>query len=1843
MAIFQGKLIPSEDNISVANYAIEIRLRSIIKTSDDDKEGLSIPVSGSARALETGNFKIEILTEGDLNGPVNIVVSAPDGTEVEQKEMPLERALKPLNIKIKTIPKYDVQTSNDPTLGQRFRVNGQVIEERGRKIPSGLPIVIWGIPKIDDQEKVPQRPLIISETQSDGIFAGNWVSDELRQAFGIVSGGESIPIPLDETGRLPKQILLVINLDEIDINEDSNESCSCDEAPPRAPDPIDLTTNPAAFSQDLGGGCIDLTVPNRTLEEFTYSFVVRTTEPKVKGVTLGLRKPVPQNLIVDLLGVSIASSAYGSNPARAFSFQSVNLEMDVQAAKSLVRSDRPPTLAEFERAAWLSQVSQTKELIDAGLRSNTSRVVLDADNPIDWDDTPTIYLAIDLAFGHILTYKEIWRADGYSLGDLLYSLPLAPGQRRRIAVVDWERKTSAARDERLEVEEELDAILSRDRDIMEIVGSNLHEETKAGSKNRTWGASGGIGLGFIGSGFGLFGGASGGASGSSSSAWQQSARSFSGNSLQRLRDRVGQRASSVRSQRSTVVQTVAQGETLRAESEVIANYNRCHAVTMEYFEVLRHFLITHELSSVQECLFLPLPITQFNRGKALRWQEPLSDFLKDRRLRGGFGALERIADNWVGWDFPVSRYSEDAPESLEGELRISFLLPRPRDDEDGKFQIDRWRPYAFFLPVSLLELHTAKLNEVSARRRDQIFQNEIAPEIAKNLVQQLKFYYVTADGGEVEITMDPTLVSRYREGRELYVTLRPASKVSPDSDLVVGLPNVPREEISHIKIGYDGPELPPDAKVIVHRGKMRYRTDHITALLFNSSRILDDIRGGDPVVIPTPVSRRELHNPRQKDRELADRLVNHLNENLEFYHQVIWLNLDPQRRYMLLDSVLLPEGDGRSVASVCVNEIIGIVGNSLVLPVAPGQKLDPTVETVTEDGVALDLANVYATPPAPPLRVSVPTRGVYAEAISGECNACEEIDDARYWRWDTTGQLELPGIDTISTATRAQDEPDLTPTSLPNPLVTIQNAPEIPNPVGLSDAFGLLSTPGLFQDITGLEGTQKNAKIAFDAALSAASAIGGEAAKLAKQQELGKNASRMIDRISQAKSDGLLSSAKAEELTVSALKGLIGEDQKKQESPTDDKTVKKVLKDSAQSNKADIKINVADETIEISFEDPKPVVGASVVVGTLDIETTDPLGFVSQDVVLDFLDSSKTPKLLRIPNIPDLENLFKKQNIDILKANKILKPDSLDPNKYTLSRRLRIVYPADPSDKNKVKGTGKLPIVVLVHGQHDIFHNGIIHNHQGYGYLQEMLALQGIVSVSVDMNAANAFGDATLIVMRSEMTLGALDALRILDGNGSRFQDRLDFDNVGLMGHSRGGDAVVHAAKMNSKLSPTQKYGIKAVCALAPTDFAGTVSSTGSWSTRPLESKDTPFFSVVYGGLDGDVSGCGGAKSSGGTGFRHYDRTKTEKAMVYINHCNHNRFNTQWADVNSTLGRVVGDDFGMNPSDLGSGGRLLSPLDHRKLANEYIGGLFLWKLLGQTSHKGLFNGNATNSLGAKVALQWSFGKQIISLDEMETALSSRTLNPAFSGVDLFTSINTGSRNFEKLTFQQTSVFFIEPASLSGPTVMYTLKMPVGQKDWSGFDAFNFRVCKDFDLSSLANINAGNLPEFIIEVVDGNGASAQISSTQLANNLTPSRPVFHEFLQISFSEIKSISVGNPAVITSNLPHGLNTGDDIAIVNNSTAIPNINGIQTITKVSNDSFSIPINVTSIHTLGTLGFFGKFSINNCSGLRFETLSLPLILIENIDPSQIESVNILVPSSVAEHMFFDSLELIEF
>jgi hypothetical protein len=222
------------------------------------------------------------------------------------------------------------------------------------------------------------------------------------------------------------------------------------------------------------------------------------------------------------------------------------------------------------------------------------------------------------------------------------------------------------------------------------------------------------------------------------------------------------------------------------------------------------------------------------------------------------------------------------------------------------------------------------------------------------------------------------------------------------------------------------------------------------------------------------------------------------------------------------------------------NTLIGIAGNSLIMPVSRGYHLDPTFKQDIERPIDL-LEHYQPNTPIEPVRVAIPTRGVYAEAVMGACNSCERKEEERFWRWEESPLPDNPpAILPVSTDSRQTPAPDLTAKDFPAPIVAMQAVPAAPDPTGLTGALTLLGQSGLFKDITGLEGNQKNAAAALQGALDTAQFFGGKAADLALQARMAKDIDKTMRTIQAAKEGGLLTDAQAQELTKNAITGMIG-------------------------------------------------------------------------------------------------------------------------------------------------------------------------------------------------------------------------------------------------------------------------------------------------------------------------------------------------------------------------------------------------------------------------------------------------------------------------------------------------------------------------------------------------------------------------------------------------------------------------------------------------------------------------------------------------------------------------------
>lgn len=191
----------------------------------------------------------------------------------------------------------------------------------------------------------------------------------------------------------------------------------------------------------------------------------------------------------------------------------------------------------------------------------------------------------------------------------------------------------------------------------------------------------------------------------------------------------------------------------------------------------------------------------------------------------------------------------------------------------------------------------------------------------------------------------------------------------------------------------------------------------------------------------------------------------------------------------------------------------------------------------------------------------------------------------------------------------------------------------------------------------------------------------------------------------------------------------------------------------------------------------------------------------------------------------------------------------------------------------------KLKPVFILHGCHD--NDNIKRFDTGFKYLTEYLAKNGYLAISLDVNATYdwKFGDNneynTMPIVFEEHLNSLKDA-----NSGKKIYDvdlknKVDFDNMAIIGHSTAGEIIFKIVEDQNK----KGVNINTLLALAPTVNTNT--------NFDVEIGDV---SILVGGLDGDVADL--------TGIGIYDTLSDYKkqnllAGTVLKNANHNYFNSE--------------------------------------------------------------------------------------------------------------------------------------------------------------------------------------------------------------------------------------------------------------------------------------------------------------------------------------------------------------
>ncbi len=611
-------------------------------------------------------------------------------------------------------------------------------------------------------------------------------------------------------------------------------------------------------------------------------------------------------------------------------------------------------------------------------------------------------------FAHVVDYASEWFPIGHSLGQILYSLPLAPGEKVKIAIVDWARQELAKRDEKTNFMEQLQHSQLRDRTLTEAVHAAVREwqtgDSIMGGAALSGGASVPLGVVDMGVGTAMSIGAA--------SASTTGTRDITGETTQRISDAFQQASSAVRELKSTVVVQSDQAEKSNVQTRVIANYNRGHALTMLYYEVLRHYRVITRTARIRPALLVkyegepPLGMSggsisaDFLIGK----RHLLEPRLLDDRHAGSFTAATRVALGEAKLAREMTKWNGTAATVTPGDREFVKLVAQFTTGDD-----DSSEPVFVVLHLNDGRAFEFQCNDAADEGSSPEFEHGLPVPVRWSQVKgvEVKLKDVNS-GGDWEVTnITINLVTAGNERTN--IVARSQNDLLDDDNGSTGLIPV---------------QAPPPS-FITHTGPQPQRMDFVLA----------------------------------EDDYAVSSLIKHIEQNRGYYVRVMRLSEDPNQRVAWMENLSF---DGKPLLDLIENKPLEMFGDFVAYAVNPDfearlRELFPGA--IVDDDASMSYIEQLMT---------LPTRGVFGEAKLGHCDAAERIDTDRFTDWQQSVLPDdAPEITGADAGPRGTTPAGLVPSPFPQSIVNIANPQALPDPTGLGGAFGVLSALGPFKDLSG--------------------------------------------------------------------------------------------------------------------------------------------------------------------------------------------------------------------------------------------------------------------------------------------------------------------------------------------------------------------------------------------------------------------------------------------------------------------------------------------------------------------------------------------------------------------------------------------------------------------------------------------------------------------------------------------------------------------------------------------------------------------------------------------------------
>jgi hypothetical protein len=810
--------------------------------------------------------------------------------------------------------------------------------------------------------------------------AGTTATVELRrpELLDIRVGSLVLPRPVPP---LPTSVLARLKAVQTDIMAGSEE---------------DVLANPEAFAAPgaqimLGeGDCARyFRSGSGVIDRFRYSVMIRLVEPQMNQWRPTFRIAGTNSRYTPFPIPDVSDSfwtAAGVNNALA----------QLQGMGNLVLVNRSPISRPIDVTAFHRQIERS---------------------PVELPKAST------LGLGYIVNMRQTWVPAGLSLGDLVYSLPLAPGEQQRIAIQETRQSASEREMETMSEEERQTFSETEDASALATFNSAFEEAAAGGSRmqSRSDTASGGAtaSTGIIGAIFGG-GGVSAGYSNSSSSgstsSWQNTSRDFASSSAQDLHSSLNRVAAASRRSTRTRIRVASAMERTQVTTRVVTNNNRNHALTMQWWQVLRHFNVSSEVDDVQLVCFVPFELVPFlppgqptslagmptrpalmaRYDMVLRYHDVIAPFF--RRHAGYRYGLRQLAA------FAANPEMQPASSGVEQDM-VSFTLR-------GTFM-----PFEDLF-VTAVGRSGARVGPIRLTPQGANGTVDLTPEKYTSRGQLLgHLKSARLSGGSTILTASIPLPAGI--GRADVVRFDVTRRFTSLS-YQLGFPAVPvptplplAQILPHLNQTFSASELENEL------GGPVVRTAGATLPGGVSFLGAESFSGGDQMgaVLPIPTTRVA---PVLSFGDLLriETMFQHVVRNTVTYSKAVWASLTSEERAILLErfTIGVPAGgvtgpDQEVPLLNCVtNRILGFFGNAAIMPFAIPASAAEAMEVTSRD--IQDALLRFHRQAFQPTRSSItlPARGTLGEAVLGGCNSSEKIDLTRFWNWHDS---PIPQADAI--------------------------------------------------------------------------------------------------------------------------------------------------------------------------------------------------------------------------------------------------------------------------------------------------------------------------------------------------------------------------------------------------------------------------------------------------------------------------------------------------------------------------------------------------------------------------------------------------------------------------------------------------------------------------------------------------------------------------------------------------------------------------------------------------------------------------------------------------------------